>query len=636
MQKFFDRLKKGIDNIHLEMESPHHFAAFPKRALLLLFAFLLMNGMVLKAKRPAPPKGSLAVTVDKTHIGMGRSVQVDAALIPAAGEKPGEYVVLPFVNNRRWGHHEFTDSLGHARFMIPLPNVGKAEITLIALPRDRELWYGLEDKSLLRTGTVMPEKGIVSNELSVTVSWRDFPERDQTGSVFAMQYEPWFHPDFTWSTAHAVPLMGFYDCTNPDVLRQHALWLMDMGIDCMVIDWSNHIWGAEHWSERSKGAQGILHMTELLLEVLADMRDEGLPVPQVALMPGLSNGPPATMTALNEQFEWVYRNYLRNDRFNGLWQLWDGKPLIIVLDTGAMAAKEARTASAFRVPFFKMTLTGGGATEESLDAFRQQQGPVDDTHFTVRWMSSQNQVTGHDKFGYWSWMDGSLKPIVTYRNGEAEAVTVATAFFAEYGWTAPEAYGRRNGWTYMQSFQEALDKRPSFIMFHQFQEYTGQTEGHGYGPDNNIYVDSYSVEKSDDIEPVSLTAPGYRGDNGGWGFFYVNMTRAMIDIFTGKAADATLLTVAPPEISGNQLSFEWTTIGAEPAAYTVYLDGQPVEENCEKTSLVIPRKKLSGGEHTLRVVAKGVTTPYHLSRNRFDRRLKNGVPVEATVSFTVE
>src|SRR6056297_3680062 len=148
MQKFFDRLKKGIVFIHVESGFRHRFTAIPKRALLLLFAFLLMNGMVLKAERPAPMKGSLAVTVDKTHIGMGRSVQLDAALIPPAGEKPGDYVVLPYVNNRRWGHHEFTDSLGHARFMIPLPNVGKAEITLVALPRDRELWYGLEDKSL--------------------------------------------------------------------------------------------------------------------------------------------------------------------------------------------------------------------------------------------------------------------------------------------------------------------------------------------------------------------------------------------------------------------------------------------------------------------------------------------------------
>ena len=43
-------------------------------------------------------------------------------------------------------------------------------------------------------------------------------------------------------------------------------------------------------------------------------------------------------------------------------------------------------------------------------------------------------------------------------------------------------------------------------------------------------MDSYSVEYSDDYEPVSLTAPGFRGDNGGWGFYYLNLTEA----FTGE------------------------------------------------------------------------------------------------------
>ena len=66
-------------------------------------------------------------------------------------------------------------------------------------------------------------------------------------------------------------------------------------------------------------------------------------------------------------------------------------------------------------------------------------------------------------------------------------------------------------------------------MLHQFNEFTGQGS-HGYGPDKDIFVDSYSVEYSDDYEPVSLTAPGFRGDNGGWGFYYLNLTEA----FTGE------------------------------------------------------------------------------------------------------
>ena len=139
------------------------------------------------------------------------------------------------------------------------------------------------------------------------------------------------------------------------------------------------------------------------------MRDEGLQVPLISLMPGLSNGPPATIEALNEQLDWIYQDYVRNPRFRKLWQIWDGKPLVIILDTGAMGTKKARTESAFRVPFFKQTLTFNGANEASMDIMRQEQSSVDDTRFTVRWMSSQNQLTRHNEFGYWSWMDGSLK-----------------------------------------------------------------------------------------------------------------------------------------------------------------------------------------------------------------------------------
>ena len=141
-------------------------------------------------------------------------------------------------------------------------------------------------------------------------------------------------------------------------------------------------------------------------------------------------------------------------------------------------------------------------------------------------------------------MDGSLKPTVTYKGDVAECTTVNPACFAENGWKAPEAWGRRDGWTYLESFKTALEHRPRMVMLHQFNEFTGQGS-HGYGPDKDIFVDSYSVEYSDDYEPVSLTAPGFRGDNGGWGFYYLNLTRALVDIYNGQADDVTVMAVAP-------------------------------------------------------------------------------------------
>jgi hypothetical protein len=363
------------------------------------------------------------------------------------------------------------------------------------------------------------------------------------------------------------------------------------------------------------------------------MRDEGLPVPKVAIMPGLSNGPPATMVALNEQLEWIYQDYIRNPRFEGLWQIYEGKPLIVILDTGVLAHKEGRTESSFRIPFFKQTMAW---SEEEVDAFRLKQGPVDDSHFTVRWMSSQNQTTLHHDLGYWSWMDGSLSPTVTYKDGKAESTTVTPAFFAEQGWKAPEAYGRRGGWTYLESFKTALEHRPRIVMLHQFNEYTGQQEGHGYGPDKSIYVDSYSNELSDDLEPVSITAPGFRGDQGGWGFLYINLTKAMMDIYRGNVDDVTLLAVHVADSTGSELVLEWTTIGIAPDSYTVSVDGETVADEISELSLSIPMADLSPGEHAFAVTANGVGTRYELSFTEFDRVADQLMPVVVQQSFMVK
>jgi len=473
--------------------------------------------------------------------------------------------------------------------------------------------------------------------LELEVTWRDFPSRAPSETLFGIQWEPWFTGGVRrWHTAQAVPLMGFYDSYNRDVTRQHILWFMDLGVDFILPDWSNHIWGCRHWDERSDGVNAILHATQLALETLAEMRDEGLPVPQVALMPGLSNGRPATMEALNEELAWIYHNYLRNPRFKGLWQIYEGKPLVVILDTAAIAHPQAKAEVAFRIPFFKQTLE---MSAEELDAFRAAQGPVDDTHFTVRWMSSQNQTTRHHELGYWSWMDGVIDPPVTYRDGVAEAVTVTPSFFNALGWTGPGAYGRRGGATYLETFKVALRHRPKVVLLHQFNEYSGQPEGQGYGPERNIYVDTYSVELSDDLEPVSPTAPGFRGDRGGWGFYYLNLTRALMDLYRGKAGDSTLLAVSNPlrgaAVSGTSLQVSWSVIGAPTSAFTLAVDGRPIREHVPGLTAEISLEGLTKGPHLLTVLAEGARTRYPLSWTELDDPLQSPVPAQVEVPFVV-
>jgi hypothetical protein len=574
------------------------------------------------------------ISAERTTIPMGRSVRVEAVV-----EGPArDYILLPFVNRRRWGAHERPDAQGKATFFLPLPNPGPAHIQVLALQSDTDYWMGLQARQeLLLAGRLVPEEGIRSNVLELEVTWRDFPSRAPSETLFGIQWEPWFTGGVRrWHTAQAVPLMGFYDSYNRDVTRQHILWFMDLGVDFILPDWSNHIWGCRHWDERSDGVNAILHATQLALETLAEMRDEGLPVPQVALMPGLSNGRPATMEALNEELAWIYHNYLRNPRFKGLWQIYEGKPLVVILDTAAIAHPQAKAEAAFRIPFFKQTLE---MSAEELDAFRAAQGPVDDTHFTVRWMSSQNQTTRHHELGYWSWMDGVIDPPVTYRDGVAEAVTVTPSFFNALGWTGPGAYGRRGGATYLETFKVALRHRPKVVLLHQFNEYSGQPEGQGYGPERNIYVDTYSVELSDDLEPVSPTAPGFRGDRGGWGFYYLNLTRALMDLYRGKAGDSTLLAVSNPlrgaAVSGTSLQVSWSVIGAPTSAFTLAVDGRPIREHVPGLTAEISLEGLTKGPHLLTVLAEGARTRYPLSWTELDDPLQSPVPAQVEVPFVV-
>ncbi len=255
-------------------------------------------------------------------------------------------------------------------------------------------------------------------------------------------------------------------------------------------------------------------------------------------------------------------------------------------------------------------------------------------------MSSQNDTTRHHELGYWSWMDGSLEPPVTYKDGVAEAVTVAPAFFGALGWTAPTAYGRRGGATYLDTFKVALQHRPRVVFLHQFQEYSGQPEGHGYGPGHSIYVDTYNVELSDDLEPVSLTAPGFRGERGGWGFYYLNLTRALMDLYRGRAGDCTLLAVSSPArnavVSGRTLPVAWSVVGHPASDFTIAIDGKPVKQNVESAAAEIALVGMAEGPHVLTVVANGAKTRYPLSWTELDAPLQNAIPVQVDVPFMIK
>lgn len=690
--------------------------------------------VALLAALTQPAEGAVQVRLaaDRATVGMGRTVRVTTTATNPSGRPAPGVRLMTYVNGKRWGAPEATDASGHARFDLPMPNPGPAEITAAILPSEasaperwiwaattgdhQEVWLqksftagrqvgagsfyiGADDAAEVwlngkriwnsggwtetpriaipagmvqvgantlsikatngtgpagliarltwreRTGTrlvasgaswqvfaakpadwpgactggaaaslygtafqsgwslstwptaaagsqrfagaPMPAGATLSNRVRVDVIRRQLVQMPADSKhLVGLQWEPWFTPrNAAWSTAQAVPVMGFYWSWNPDVTRQHMLWFAESGIDFLVIDWTNHLWDKKAWDERPDATNEIIHSTTLALETLATLRDEGIRVPKVVFLTGLTNGPSTTMHALNEEHAWIYHNYVRNPRFADLWVLVEGKPLIL--------------------PF-----NGGGPRWLAANSDE----PLDTTHFTARWCSAQHQGSHDNEAGYWSWMDGSLRQPITLKDGTPEAMTVSTAFFAGGGWTAPTAYGRRNGSTYVESWRRALETHPGFVQLHQFQEYAGQPEGQGYGPNHDQYVDTYSVELSDDIEPVSMTAPAYRG-NGGWGYLYLNLTRALVDLYKQPKPITTVVAIETPLggslVAGPSINLAWTWVGKRPTGWIVAIDGRQVGRlPSTATRTALPLGGLRPGRHVVRVTAQGTLCRY--------------------------
>jgi hypothetical protein len=378
-------------------------------------------------------------------------------------------------------------------------------------------------------------------------------------------------------------------------------------VDFILVDWTNNLWGKKTFAERSPATDELLAATTTMLEVFAEMRSEGIPVPRVALLPGLNNGPSTTTTAINEQNQWVADHYLKEPRLRDLWLTHEGRPLVVVFNGGGPAVLEG-------------------------------QPPNDTTDFTVRWMASQLQASDLAKEGYWSWMDGVLHPIPTVHDSKAEALTVTPAFFGDGGWTGAQAMARRGGATFAEQFRYARAIRPEFLLINQWNEFAGQPKGGGYGEKHDVYVDCYTVPLSNDIEPTSLDLRGYRGDLG-YGFLYHNLTRALIAYYRGDAPDDTILTVAAPEryaeVKGDNFTVEWQAIGKPAASYTLALDGRPVRKNVTGTKATLSLKGLKPGPHRLTLRANGAITHFPLSVIREDTPLSKPVPVAVSVPFVL-
>ena len=444
-------------------------------------------------------------------------------------------------------------------------------------------------------------------------------------SLIGIQYENWFTPqNATWDTAEAIPILGKYSSYDPSVLRKHFELFNDLGVDWLLIDWSNMLWSKPAWEAHAGATRELEETVAVMFKTAAELEKEGKYAPKMVFMLGLQNGSPVPdgMKRLNGIIAWIKANYLENPAYQNLWLRYDGKPLLTIL-------------------YFP----SDPCAQIEVDLRKSQ---LEASDWTVRWMASQLQYNHADSCGMWSWMDGNIRQAITRLNGKAEEVVVTPSCFQlpSKGWRHPTATGRDHGAPYIDSWRVAFESRPKFIQIHQWNEFAGQKEGEGMPddywpksanprpPKTQIYGDEYNLELSDDIEPTRMSGCAYRGC-GGWGYYYTNLTKALISLYRGETPDATVMALSgpfqPTAIRGDHIPLRWTVLGRPPTAYTVSVDGQPVAQNLQGSDYRLDCSRLSLGKHRITLLAEGAKTYFDL--DPLKKTTKSARPLAVTSSI---
>ena len=412
-----------------------------------------------------------------------------------------------------------------------------------------------------------------------------------------------------------LPILGKYTTDTATVARHYEAF-QQLGIDWLLIDWSNMLWTKPAWEQHTGETQRLEEKTAVLFQTAVQLHREGKYAPKLVFMVGLQNGPPVPngVARLNGMLAWLKANYLDRPEYKDLWLYDGGKPLLTILywppDPCAQLPKDLAA--------------------NTLHA----------EDWTVRWMATQLQDNHAEQCGMWSWMDGVIPQVLTRHEGKPEEIVVTpSAFrFPAKGWTAPSAIARDHGVPYLESWKAAFVYRPKFIQVHQWNEFAGQENGHGMPLDywgqgaakvkgaevKEAYGDEYNLQLSDDIEPTVLQACAYRGC-GGWGYYYYNLTRAIISLYRGATPGITVLALSGPatavKTSIRTIDLHWAYLGKEPSSFAVELDGKVVAPALTGSEYKLDLSQIKPGSHHVRLTAAECIRTF-----RWTRRMRRTSP----------
>lgn len=303
------------------------------------------------------------------------------------------------------------------------------------------------------------------------------------------------------------PLYGYYNSTDPWVLRRHAQLLADAGIDTVIFDTTNRKTYPEVYFE--------------ICKVWSQIRKEGGRTPQICFM---------VNTKAGESAQEIFHDLYQPGLYPELWFRWQGKPLMIC--DPAEASAEVKEFFTLRAAHWPFTLIN--------------------THNGWHWESTYPQAFSYDT--------DAAKP-------EQVNVAVAQNLRAEDGkvtnMSEGKARGRsfhngqkdlssgavNQGFNFAEQWQRAFELDAPFVMVTGWNEWTAGKYSRPGVP--VVFVDQYDQEYSRDIEPVT----GLHNDN----YYY----QLVANVRRYKGAPALPLASSAKTISVTGDFSQWAAVAPE-------------------------------------------------------------------------
>lgn len=264
-------------------------------------------------------------------------------------------------------------------------------------------------------------------------------------------YSTWFPPYIgnKWGT----PVLGEYTSSNREVIRRHALWLADAGVDFIVIDWTNNmtqVWGD---STSRPDLYAIESATAVVYEEFAKIDN----APKIVIAGGIclqSQAEAFFDGTMQRRVNEIWENFYGNPEYEKLNFIFEGKPLMMAY-----------------------LMTSAAIVADPEDIFQDDRITI--KYFTGFLGDQPNLLrpgTRISKYGYWSWWERGNNAYAVNEDGSAECVTISAAWYgngaANEVWKEENgAVGRRDGQTFIEQWDLAIELDPEVVLVQSFNEW---------------------------------------------------------------------------------------------------------------------------------------------------------------------